>query len=161
MPAFLRKRDSLVYLQVALPGESEEPEWQISIRIVTQVIHHEDLMLRRIDLLLNEGKFRDAYELLFVLERNAPGWPGTIERRHRLLLLEGLAAVKEGRAEAGMAYDQMLAPGNQEGAAIIQAGVDGLVKQAKSIERAVAALGLDGIAFEGSDSLDDPNAVFQ
>ena len=104
MPAFLRKRDSLVYLQVALPGESEEPEWQISIRIVTQVIHHEDLMLRRIDLLLNEGKFRDAYELLFVLERNAPGWPGTVERRHRLLLLEGLAAVKEGRAEAGMAY---------------------------------------------------------
>jgi tetratricopeptide (TPR) repeat protein len=104
MPAFLRKRDSLVYLQVALPGESEEPEWQISIRIVTQVIHHEDLMLKRTDLLLAEGKFREAYELLFVLERNAPGWPGTVERRHRLLLLEGLAAAKEERAEAGMAY---------------------------------------------------------
>lgn len=71
-----------------------------------------------------------------------------------------LTALRD-KAEAGMAYDQMLAPGNQEGAAIIQAGVDGLVKQAKSIERAVAALGLDGIAFEGSDSLDDPNAVFQ
>lgn len=71
-----------------------------------------------------------------------------------------LTALRD-KAEAGMAYDQMLALGNQEGAAIIQAGVDGLVKQAKSIERAVAALGLDGIAFEGSDSLDDPNAVFQ
>jgi putative iron-regulated protein len=29
------------------------------------------------------------------------------------------------------------------------------------IEDAVAALNLDQIAFEGSDSLDDPNAVFQ
>ncbi|WP_370528964.1 imelysin family protein [Paracoccus sp. AK26] len=71
-----------------------------------------------------------------------------------------LTALRD-KAEAGMAYDQMLAPGDQEGAAVIQAGVDGLAKQAKSIERAVAALGLDGIAFEGSDSLDDPNAVFQ
>lgn len=71
-----------------------------------------------------------------------------------------LTALRD-KAEAGMAYDQMLAPGNQDGAGIIQAGVDGLVKQAKSIERAVAALGLNGIAFEGSESLDDPNAVFQ
>mgnify|MGYP002717061622 FL=1 len=38
-----------------------------------------------------------------------------------------LTALRD-KAEAGMAYDQMLAPGNQEGAAIIQAGVDGLVK---------------------------------
>ncbi|WP_268942387.1 imelysin family protein [Paracoccus benzoatiresistens] len=66
-----------------------------------------------------------------------------------------------GKAERGMAYDQMLAPGNAEGAAAIQAGVDGLVKQTKSIERAVAVLGLNQIAVEGSDSLDNPDAVFQ
>mgnify|MGYP001506362784 CR=1 FL=1 len=65
------------------------------------------------------------------------------------------------KAEAGMAYDQMLAPGNAEGAAAITAGVDALVAQTRSIERAVAALGLDKIAFEGSDSLDNPDAVFQ
>nr|WP_245727121.1 imelysin family protein [Paracoccus isoporae] len=64
-------------------------------------------------------------------------------------------------AEGGMAYDQMLAPGNAEGEAIIMDAVDALVAQTQDIERAVAALGLNQIAFEGSDSLDDPNAVFQ
>jgi putative iron-regulated protein len=64
-------------------------------------------------------------------------------------------------AEGGFAYDMMLAPGNAEGEALIMAAVDGLVTQTRSIERAVAVLGLDRIAFEGSDSLDNPDAVFQ
>jgi len=64
-------------------------------------------------------------------------------------------------AEAGTAYDQMLAPGNAAGEALIMGGVEALIAQTRSIERAVAALGLDRIAFEGSDSLDDPEAVFQ
>jgi len=64
-------------------------------------------------------------------------------------------------AEAGMAYDQMLARGNAEGERLIQAAVDALIAQTREIERAVAAVGLDAIAFEGSDSLDDPAAVFQ
>lgn len=64
-------------------------------------------------------------------------------------------------AEAGFAYDQMLERGNAGGEALIMGGVDGLIDQTRSIERVVTALGLDGIAFEGSDSLDDPSAVFQ
>ncbi|MEO1138926.1 MAG: imelysin family protein [Pseudomonadota bacterium] len=64
-------------------------------------------------------------------------------------------------AEAGFAYDQMLEAGNAAGEALIMGGVNGLIKQTRSIERVVAALGLDQIAFEGSDSLDDPSAVFQ
>lgn len=64
-------------------------------------------------------------------------------------------------AEAGFAYDQMLERGNEGGETLIMGGVDGLIEQTRSIERVVTALGLDGIAFEGSDSLDDPNAVFQ
>ena len=64
-------------------------------------------------------------------------------------------------AEAGFAYDQMLERGNAAGEALIMGGVNGLIDQTRSIERVVTALGLDGIAIEGSDSLDDPNAVFQ
>lgn len=64
-------------------------------------------------------------------------------------------------AEAGFAYDQMLERGNEAGEALVMGGVNGLVDQTKSIERVVIALGVDQIAFEGSDSLDDPNAVFQ
>lgn len=71
-----------------------------------------------------------------------------------------LAALKA-RAEAGMAYDQMLEAGNAEGEALIMGAVDALVDQTASIERAVTALGLDQIAFEGSDSLDNPDAIFQ
>ena len=74
--------------------------------------------------------------------------------------MAALTALRD-KAEGGIAYDQMLAPGNADGAAVIQAGVDGLVKQTKSIERAVAALGLNRINFEGSDSLDSPDTVFQ
>lgn len=67
----------------------------------------------------------------------------------------------EARAVGGEAYDQQIAEGNTEGNATVQAAIDGLVDQTKSIERAVAALKLDAIAFEGSDSLDAPDKVFQ
>ncbi|WP_428648040.1 imelysin family protein [Roseibium sp.] len=65
------------------------------------------------------------------------------------------------RAEGGEAYDQMIGEGNEEGNAVIQAAVDALVDQTTSIERVVKALELDDIAFEGSDSLDNPGAVFE
>jgi putative iron-regulated protein len=71
-----------------------------------------------------------------------------------------LGAVKTA-AEGGLAYDQMIAPGNGEGEALIMAAVEALVTQTASIERAVTALGLTTTGFEGSDSLDNPNAVFQ
>ncbi|MCU9836358.1 peptidase [Ruegeria sp. WL0004] len=61
----------------------------------------------------------------------------------------------------GMAYDQMLARGNAEGEALIMAGVEGLIDQTRSIQRLVPALGLDEINFEGSETLDNPGAVFQ
>ncbi|MEM7256190.1 MAG: imelysin family protein [Pseudomonadota bacterium] len=60
----------------------------------------------------------------------------------------------------GMAYDQLIAEGNDKGNALVQTAIDRLVDQTRSIERAVAALGLDGVMIEGSDSLDDPSAVF-
>ena len=65
------------------------------------------------------------------------------------------------RAEGGEAYDQQIGEGNAEGNAAVQAAIDALVDQTKSIERAVAVLKLDAIAFEGSDSLDSPDKVFE
>ncbi|QHQ35258.1 imelysin family protein [Algicella marina] len=64
-------------------------------------------------------------------------------------------------AEAGYAYDQMLERGNTAGEALVMGGVNGLIDQTATIEKVVGVLGLDTIAFEGSDSLDDPEAVFQ
>lgn len=65
------------------------------------------------------------------------------------------------RAEGGEAYDQMIGEGNDEGNVVVQAAVDALVDQTASIERVVKVLELDDIAFEGSDSLDNPGAVFE
>ncbi|PLP56221.1 peptidase [Mesorhizobium loti] len=65
------------------------------------------------------------------------------------------------RAEKGEAYDQQIGEGNKDGNATVQAAIDALVDQTKSIERVVAALKLDSIAFEGSDSLDSPDKVFK
>ncbi|MER8385944.1 imelysin family protein [Mesorhizobium sp. M1428] len=65
------------------------------------------------------------------------------------------------RALAGEAYDQQIGEGDAEGNATVQAAIDALVDQTKSIERAVGTLKLNAIAFEGSDSLDSPDKVFQ
>ncbi|MBE9635669.1 imelysin family protein [Salipiger mangrovisoli] len=64
-------------------------------------------------------------------------------------------------AEGGFAYDQMLEAGNEKGEALIMGGVNGLIDQTRTIERIVTSLALEGIEFEGSDSLDNPTSVFQ
>ena len=66
------------------------------------------------------------------------------------------------RAEGGEAYDQQIGEGNTEGNAVVQAAIDGLIAQTRGIERAVALLELEGaVTIEDSDSLSNPDAVFQ
>jgi putative iron-regulated protein len=75
--------------------------------------------------------------------------------------LAAMRAMAE-RAEAGEAYDQQIAEGNAEGNAVVQAAIDGLIAQTRGIERAVALLELgDTVTIEQSDSLTNPDAVFQ
>ncbi|MCO5159094.1 MAG: peptidase [Aquamicrobium sp.] len=74
--------------------------------------------------------------------------------------LAAFTRLKE-RAETVEAYDQMIGEGNAEGNAVVQAAIDALVDQTRSIERVIAALDLSGIEIEGSDSLDNPDAVFE
>jgi len=64
-------------------------------------------------------------------------------------------------AEGGMAYDQMLAPGNATGAAVINGAVDALVAQTREIERVMGVLGIDGASVEGSDSLGGVAPMFR
>lgn len=64
-------------------------------------------------------------------------------------------------AKAGEAYDQMLGADNPSGNARIQAAVDALTQQTRATEKVVAALNLGSLEFEGSDSLDAPEKVFQ
>ncbi len=63
------------------------------------------------------------------------------------------------RAKGGEAYDQMIGEDNAEGNEAVNAAINALVGQAKEFERAMAALKLEAIELEGSDSLDDPSKV--
>ena len=72
-----------------------------------------------------------------------------------------LMSILKARAESIEAYDQMIGEDNPEGNAVVQAAIDGLINQTRSIERAVKVLGIADIEIEGSDSLDKPKAVFQ
>ena len=64
-------------------------------------------------------------------------------------------------AEGGEAYDQMIGEANAKGNARVQAAIDALTAQTRGIEKVVGTLQLASIQFEGSDSLDNPEAVFQ
>ena len=63
-------------------------------------------------------------------------------------------------ANKGITYDMLIAEGNEKGNKLIQNAVDSLVKQSKNIELAAAALNINDLQIEGSDSLDNPDAVF-
>ena len=64
-------------------------------------------------------------------------------------------------ADKGEAYDQLIGENNEAGNAKVRAAIDALLAQTKAIEKAVSTMELSAIAFEGSDSLDNPSAVFE
>ncbi|TCT42075.1 imelysin family protein [Martelella mediterranea] len=86
-----------------------------------------------------------------------------LDKEIRVKLIDTVEAMEAmaARAEEVEAYDQMIGEGNTEGNAVVQAAIDGLIAQTPSIERAIASLELGQIELEGSDSLDNPDAVFQ
>ena len=84
-----------------------------------------------------------------------------VETEAKLSATLAAAEAMKARAEGGEAYDQMIGEGNEAGNAAVQAVIDGLVDQTRSLERVIAALDLGGVTIEGSDSLDNPGAVFE
>ena len=69
--------------------------------------------------------------------------------------------MKDTADSGAMSYDQMLGEDNPEGNALVSDVVEALKAQTRVIERVAVALGVDSLELEGSDSLDNPDAVFQ
>lgn len=88
---------------------------------------------------------------------------GALDTEIRALLDETVSRMQAivQRAETVEHYDRMIAEGNADGNAVVQAAIDALIAQTRGIERAVAALGLSGVTIQQSDSLTSPDAVFQ
>ena len=81
------------------------------------------------------------------------------EMTAKLSATQAAAAALKQRAETVERYDQMLAEGNAAGNAAIQAVIDRLTDQTKTLERVASALKIDKLKIEGSDSLDAPEKV--
>jgi putative iron-regulated protein len=106
-----------------------------------------------------DGRLLEGPSLSHLVKARNPA----LDAEMRAALDASLAAMERIRQRAATreAYDQMIGTGNTEGNALVQAAIDRLVAQTRTTERVVQALGLGSITIEGSDSLDDPDAVFQ
>ena len=71
-----------------------------------------------------------------------------------------MQALVDSAEKDGIAYDQLLSEDNEAGNAKIMAAINALLEQTTAIEKAMSALAVSGVDFEGSDSLDNPTSVF-
>ena len=106
-----------------------------------------------------DGSVVEGPSLGDLVAHHAPGLNDEIASR--LGATEAAMDVMVETAQTEQSYDQMLGEGNEAGNAILQNVIDRLVDQAETFEQAVVALDLEIGGFEGSDSLDNPDAVFQ
>ena len=122
-------------LNIFLPGEGEaaSEEFQIPVSQVQEILHHEDLMLRQAGMLIDEGKTREAFELVIVVARHNPEWPGLQALQNRLALADTVRFVAEEEWEQGLALMETLLDQNPvptETRALLDQIADGLIGRA-------------------------------
>lgn len=93
---FVKKLEELDLLYVTLPDVQGNPEFRLPLRRVVEIIHHEDLMIRRIDALLKEGEIEPALELLNRLRRTWDDWPGMQEAHVNIVYADARKRIDDG-----------------------------------------------------------------
>ncbi|CUB04093.1 imelysin family protein [Marinomonas fungiae] len=83
-----------------------------------------------------------------------------VEMKADLQSTEAAGQAMVDAAKKGQTFDVLIAMNNTAGNALVQTFVDSLVDQTRTTEEVIRALNLEGITLEGSDSLDNPSAVF-
>ncbi|WP_166820362.1 ABC transporter substrate-binding protein [Thalassoroseus pseudoceratinae] len=99
-----KRLEELEYVTIILPDGGEAPEFRLHPRHIQEIIHHEDLVLRRIDKLISEKNSKDAYNLLAHLDRRDPNWEGLQRRHDGVLLLEAKLKYEAGEPELALVY---------------------------------------------------------
>ncbi|MEO9275508.1 imelysin family protein [Marinomonas sp. 5E14-1] len=84
-----------------------------------------------------------------------------LEMKAKLEITETAAQAMVEAAEHGQTFDVLIAMNNTAGNQLVQTFVDSLVDETRVTEEIIHHLDLQGIALEGSDSLDNPSAVFE
>ncbi len=100
-------REKFDSIEVELPDstqvseEEDDSSYKLNIdKFVSEITNFEDIVLRRIDLLLDKNELEDAYELLLFVDRRHLGWPGYDERLNRFLLQDAQRKIASKEAEA-------------------------------------------------------------
>ncbi len=89
----------LNFLYVTVPEGKDAPEYRIPLTQIRQVIHHEDLMMQRMEMLAQEGNIDVALEFLNWMLENVPDWPGLVDKRGGLLMADAKIRMDAGRLE--------------------------------------------------------------
>ncbi len=89
---------------VVLPDGSDEAFYHLPLDQVVKIIYHEDLILQRIGKQLDENKWREAFELLFIFRRRNPDWPGIDQIHNRMLIEEARSKMKQNKLESALAF---------------------------------------------------------
>jgi hypothetical protein len=103
-----REAAAMLNLVLVDVGEDEWRDYKLHLKWIKQIIYYEDLVLRRIDKLLTEGDTEQAFDLLTLLERRNPDWPGAKAARERYLAVEALAQVQRRELESALATTEEL-----------------------------------------------------
>jgi hypothetical protein len=98
-PKITEEIEALGFLYLTLPDGREVSEFRLPLKLVKTIIHHEDLMLRRLDALLAERNIEQALELLMRLQRDRPDWPGVKEAGLNVLFTDAGARLDAGQLE--------------------------------------------------------------
>jgi putative iron-regulated protein len=83
------------------------------------------------------------------------------EMKQRLDETESAAQAMVDAAKKGQTFDVLIAMNNTDGNQLVQTFVDSLVNETRTTEEIIHQLDLQGIALEGSDSLDNPSSIFK
>ncbi|BFM48566.1 imelysin family protein [Marinomonas sp. THO17] len=83
------------------------------------------------------------------------------DMKQKLDKTEDAAQAMVDAAAKGQTFDVLIAMNNTQGNQLVQNFVDSLVDETHVTEQIIQTLDLQGIALEGSDSLDNPSAVFE
>jgi putative iron-regulated protein len=123
------------------------------------------------DILGIKNVYTGTYKTINGNTLSGPSLAHLLAKKNTHIAKELNASIKQSLAAAqivvdsaekeGIAYDQLIAEGNTNGNAKVMGIVEALLKQTEAIEAAVVALNIQKIEFEGSDSLDSPDSIFQ
>ncbi|WP_197440272.1 ABC transporter substrate-binding protein [Polystyrenella longa] len=97
------KREQLFKMSIFLPDDKSEKEYFLDYRQVDRILYHEDKLLQWVTQYGNEGKFREAFDLLFKLKRLVPDWPGVEEQHDKLLQIEAQYNLDNGNPDSALA----------------------------------------------------------